>query len=296
MMFYPDISRYAPVDNWKEIKDNVGFIISKATEGVTYIDPTLPSFIKGCEENDIPYWLYAYLRRGNELAQAKFLVKFCGRAVGKNFQGYVLDIEENNREANCISALEWLKTQSEKTMVYVGWSDRSQYANLLKDRGENCAWWEARYRYDEGDPRDDGKYSEKNPPHDGVDLHQYTANGHCPGIDGNCDLNRLTGAKPLSWFTGRDAEDVKEERIILPQRCYFMVGDGYEQLKSAKPEIKKVQELCNDLINTGLKVDGKYGEKTENAVKKLQNVVGVKVDGLFGEKTLKAAEKFKEEK
>ena len=43
-------------------------------------------------------------------------------------------------------------------------------------------------------------------------LHQYTSNGYtkvagAPGIDHRIDLNRLTGVKPLSWFTGRTCKD-----------------------------------------------------------------------------------------
>ena len=40
------------------------------------------------------------------------------------------------------------------------------------------------------------------PCHSGVDLHQFTSMGSCPGISGKCDLNRLTGTKDETWFTG----------------------------------------------------------------------------------------------
>ena len=47
---------------------------------------------------------------------------------------------------------------------------------------------------------------------DKIALHQFTSNGYtkvagAPGIDHRVDLNRLTGVKPLSWFTGRTYED-----------------------------------------------------------------------------------------
>jgi lysozyme len=50
-----------------------------------------------------------------------------------------------------------------------------------------------------------GQYNAKYPSHPGVDLHQYTSNGSCPGIGGNVDLSRLTGTKSVSWFTGGKA-------------------------------------------------------------------------------------------
>lgn len=53
--------------------------------------------------------------------------------------------------------------------------------------------------------KNDGTVSAK--PKTKCDLHQYTSRGytHAPGAPGcrhRIDLNRLTGRKPLSWFTG----------------------------------------------------------------------------------------------
>lgn len=66
MSLYPDISHYHPVENWNQVKAECPFVISKATQGTGYIDETLDSFIKGCEANQISYWLYAYLNKGND--------------------------------------------------------------------------------------------------------------------------------------------------------------------------------------------------------------------------------------
>ena len=59
----PDISHYHPVNSWSKIKDSCSFLISKATQGTNYVDPTLDDFIAGCEKNKIPYWLYTYLNQ-----------------------------------------------------------------------------------------------------------------------------------------------------------------------------------------------------------------------------------------
>lgn len=198
----PDISHYNPVRDWNAVKQNTSFLISKATEGVSFIDSTLHSFIAGCESRKIPYWLYVFLKNGNELAQTKFLVNTCKNKVGKYFCGYVLDIEAGNKEASCIEALNWLKKQSKKTMIYTGWADKEKYRNLINNRGENCAWWEARYG------KNDGTYNEKYPCHEGVDLHQYTECGKCAGLYSLSDMNRLTGTKPESWFITPDLQPV----------------------------------------------------------------------------------------
>ena len=49
-----------------------------------------------------------------------------------------------------------------------------------------------------------------------IHLHQYTSNGYAkvagaPGINRRIDLNRLTGVKPLSWFTDRKYEEEAPE-------------------------------------------------------------------------------------
>lgn len=53
-MKYPDISHYHPVNNWTKAKESAAFLISKATQGTSYVDNTLESFIAGCEKNKIP--------------------------------------------------------------------------------------------------------------------------------------------------------------------------------------------------------------------------------------------------
>ena len=55
MAYYADISRYRPVKDWRLVKRNCPFLISKATEGTDYTYPTLDDFIRGCENNEIPY-------------------------------------------------------------------------------------------------------------------------------------------------------------------------------------------------------------------------------------------------
>lgn len=201
-MYYPDISHWKPVTDWNKAKTNCALLISKGTQGTSYVDPTLDSFIRGCESKGIPYWLYTFLDKGSELSQAQFLVKTCKPKVGKMFVGYVLDVEAGNAAGDVRKALDYIKTQSAKTMIYTMYSEYNRYKGIISERGSSCAWWEARYG------QNNGSYSSKYPAHDGCDLHQYTSKGSCPGITAGCDLNRLTGTKPESWF--RTAGAAKE--------------------------------------------------------------------------------------
>lgn len=197
-MVIPDISHWRPVKNWSELKKNTKFVISKATEGTNYIDSTLFYFIRGCEQNGIPYFLYAFLRPGNELGQAKYLVSVCKPKVGKYFRGYMLDVECGNSAAGVQKALRWLEQNSPRCILYTMYAQYGMYSTVISARSAKTAWMEARYG------KNNGTYSPQYPPHTGCDLHQYTSNGYAGGIGSPTDLSRLTGTKPLLWFTGTE--------------------------------------------------------------------------------------------
>ncbi len=206
MSKYPDISHHHPVGDWDKIENNCPFIITKATQGTTFVDNTMEDIVKQCEKRGIPYWLYTYLNKGDELAQAKFLVKTCEDKVGKHFVGYVLDVEAGNSASGVQKAMDYLKTLGCKMMIYTMYAQYSTYKNVIKNRPTKCAWWEARYGLN------DGVYRSNYPCHDGVDLHQFTSQGSCPGISDKIDMNRITGqGKSEKWFITpkEEKEDVK---------------------------------------------------------------------------------------
>lgn len=273
MSKYPDISHHHPINDWAAAKANCPFLISKATEGTTFVDSTLTSFIKGCENNKIPYWLYTFLRNGNEKAQAEFMVKTCKDKVGKYFVGYILDVERDNAAANVKAAMDYVNGLGYKTMVYTGYADYSKYAAILKNRPAHCAWWEARYG------KNNGIFNAAYPCHTGVDLHQYTSNGTCPGVNGRCDLNRILG-KGEAWYktplkTVQKVETAKAEVTVLEEGCK---GEA----------VKALQILLNGLgFNCG-SVDGSFGPKVLAAVKNFQKKDGLTQDGIVGANTWKA--------
>lgn len=295
MKVYPDISHHHPVTDWDALEDNCPFLISKATEGTSYVDPTLSEFIQQCERREIPYWLYTYLRKGGESAQAKYLVSTCKRQVEKYFCGYILDVEAGNSAADVRAALQYLEGLGGKVMIYTMYAQYDTYKSVIQDRSGNTAWWEARYG------ANDGTYSKKYPPHNGVDLHQYTSVGRVNGLTGNIDLNRITGSKPGSWFTtpaGKAAPKKTEKHgysgtfPALPPRGYYQMGDGITALTNYPTQIKRVQKLINWITGAGIAVDGKYGGNTVAAVKSAQRNLGITPDGKFGEKTLAAAKRY----
>lgn len=289
---YPDISHHHPVKDWDKVKENCPFIITKATQGKSFVDSTLKSIVKECEKRNIPYWVYVYLNKGDELAQARFMVDTCKGIVGKMFVGYILDAETGNTAGNVKKALDYINGLGVKTMLYTMYSDYYNYRSVILNRPKHCAWWEARYG------RNNGKYSSVYAPHNTVDFHQFTDRGSCPGIPGSIDLNRITGhGKNLEWFITPLKSDVKKEYTgtfpALPERGYYQKGDGYETLKDYPTQIKRVQKLLNWAMDGHLNIDGKYGEKTEALQKKLQDKYGLPVNGKFGDKSLKVCKSIK---
>lgn len=200
-MIICDLSHWQNITNWISLKENAGFLIFKATEGFTYLDPTFWENAKTCERLGIPYFAYVYLLSGGwESEQVKRLIATCQTLNHKMLRGLALDVEDNNDPDDVISALrvaESFASASEKrVLLYTGFAQYTKYKDVIMSRSYLTAWWEARYGIN------DGIYHSNSPCHAGVDLHQYTSRGRVSGVSGNVDMNRLTGSKPLSWFTG----------------------------------------------------------------------------------------------
>jgi GH25 family lysozyme M1 (1,4-beta-N-acetylmuramidase) len=200
---YPDISHHKTVTSWDTLLSNCEFIISKATEGDTFVDSMLKTFIKECESHKKPYFLYTFMRNGKELSGTKFMVKTCKDLVGSYFMGYCLDVETGEDKKlptvkGVQDSIDYLNSLGNKFLLYTMHAQYSTYKDVIKNRPTNCKWWEARYGLNNGTDT-----SKKYPCHAGVDLHQFTSKGTVPGVKnkGQIDLNKLTGTTPLSWFT-----------------------------------------------------------------------------------------------
>lgn len=206
MEYIPDFYHGDGITDIKEVKKHCSFVIHKATQG-TMIDSRMRARVHSFEKNRIPYWLYVFLNKGNELEQVKYMVEQTKNHVGDFFVGYVLDIERNNKPAACLEALRWMLSRGKKVMIYIMYSDFDRYSRLVQICAghSRAAVWEARYG------ANNGKYSAKYPPHKGVALHQFTDKGRCPGLAGENDLNRITGIKPKLWFTTPIKKETKKQ-------------------------------------------------------------------------------------
>ena len=248
-----DISHHHKVTDWKKLKEEVAFMPFKATQGTSFVDPDCASNIAKCEQYGIPYWLYTFLNKGNELAQAKFMVEKFKDKVGKYFMGWCLDAEYGNSPSGVQKALDYIKTQSKKTMIYTGHQYYYLYKDLLKNRGSDCAWWEPRY-------------SPKG-PHEGVDLWQYTESYKCSFVTGKIDANYLMGPKLMAGFTTpgevktKEKAEVKTVKTESEKRLAVVNWlKPYVGIKEGSTQHKKIIATFN---NSGL--CGRYKMTTRDA-------------------------------
>jgi len=72
----------------------------------------------------------------------------------------------------------------------------------------------------------------------------------------------------------------------LPSRGYFQRGDRNAQ-------VGQLQKLLSWMDLYSGEIDNAYGEKTEKAVKKLQDMIGTAKNGKFGNKCLPYCKKYK---
>lgn len=83
----------------------------------------------------------------------------------------------------------------------------------------------------------------------------------------------------------------KAEQELFLKKDYieeFFLPSGTPIMKKSNRKLTKVMELqhaLNAIFDAGLKEDGYYGELTEKAVERVQDLGGLVVDGIYGPKT-----------
>lgn len=238
-----DISHHHPVNNWDKLQKNISLLITKATEGSTFIDNYLGTIVNECEKRKIPYFLYHYLRKGNVKKQIEFYVNTVHNVKGKYFRGYCIDVEEGNSKSEVQDAVYYLdKLVKDKCLFYYMYADYDKYKNI-KFVKDNWATWEARYG------KNSTTYNSKYPCHSNVDLHQFCSVYTANWVSGGIDINRLTGRKKLDWFTGTKQE---EKQINVSHETYFK--------KCSKNETSLVDALKKNSYNSSYSYRNKIAE------------------------------------
>lgn len=241
---YLDISHHHRVKNWAELEKNCPFLITKATEGQTFVDSYFPVVVHECEKRKIPYFLYTFLRRGNVKKQINYLVDKVNKVKGSNFIGYCLDIECGNSAKEVQEAVDYLdEIWTGKKLFYYMYSDYGKYKSTIRnlDKRSWCVW-EARYG------RNTAKYNKSYPPHEIVDLHQYASGVRIPFMTGGIDVNRLTGSKSESWFCTKKKVNAGYFKKCSKEQTSIIAGlkeNGYKSNYNYRSLIAQVNNIRN---------------------------------------------------
>ena len=230
--FIPDISAYQEtIDMDKFVAGNDFAILRARVNGKT--DAKFTSWAKELNQRGFPFAVYDYLRLKSEqdaIEQADEMFATCNPFCPRI---YYLDTEQlaegitYEKEREFIRA--YVNRLRELGVTCIGqytgdYRWRTQYSSL-NDIFDTL--WIASWGKNNGSP--DGITLKSAALTDKIALHQYTSNGYtkvagAPGINHRIDLNRLTGVKPLSWFTGRT---YKDETAVAPDPAYtqYIVQD-----------------------------------------------------------------------
>lgn len=266
---YIDLSKYNRVVDWEAVSKNVEGIILRVGyrgygSGKIVLDPMFETYAKACYNYRIPFGLY-FMSQAitpiEAIEEADFALNFAekynatlpifidsedGDGTAKIVRADILN--KSDRTDICDFFCKTVSDCRHKTGVY---ASTDWFVNKLDNtRLNNYLFWVAQYG-----PKCKAKHR--------VDMWQYTSKGTVPGINGHVDCNILYG------FPNSNYKPVERN---------LRKGD-------VGPDVKVLQNALNLKYNAGLKVDGYFGQKTYDAVVKMQKSNGIKVDGIVGKQS-----------
>lgn len=276
-----DIASYqAGIDFGKVPAD---FVIIKATEGVTYVNPDCNRAFSNAKSHGKLLGLYHYASGGNAAAEADFFLKTIGNYVGQAI--LVLDWESGGNASFGKTDVTWCKTWLDRVYSKTGVRPliyMSQSVTKARDWSavaKNYGLWLAQYVVDQrnGYKQDyeHGMCGAWQYPA----IWQYTSGGYLTGWAARLDLN-VAYMDKAAWqkYAAKPAPapaPKKEEDIPVPKTI---------KIGSKGKLVKWLQIYLG-----GLTVDGKFGSKTKAALIKWQKAKGVanvgQPDGVCGPKT-----------
>lgn len=201
-----DLSSYDPKIDFDKLCSSVDFVILRARY-CTKTDKTFEERAGELVKRGMPFGVYDYatlMNHSNAKAQAEAIFKLCDQYHPRI---YYIDTEQLGTGVKYGDEYGYIETYVntlrelgvERIGHYTGdWLYKTYY-HRLQDLFDTL--WIASYGKNNGTY--DGVELASAQLTDKIDLHQYTDKGAIPGSTKRGDLSRLTGHKPLAWFTGR---------------------------------------------------------------------------------------------
>lgn len=185
-----DVSHYQGIINWKKVaKAELSFVYTKATSGITYVDPHFKHNWNGIRSTEMFRGAYHFfLATDDPQLQAENFIRTVG-ALRNHDMPPMLDVEildHSSRSAVETGALAWLQAVEEATgripIIYTGSSFGTQI--LTNPDFSKYPLWIAEYS-------DHIKSIPKPWKHAGWTIWQYSSTSKVEGITGHVDMNRF---------------------------------------------------------------------------------------------------------
>lgn len=216
-----DISRYQKDVDFKKLK--VGFVIAKATQGTSWVDPYYYKNQKGCRDNGILFGSYHFADGGDAKKEADWFVK----NVGLMQEGEILvldwEINQSNYDVWCRIFLDrCFELTGVRPLLYTNEARAKMNWSVVVEG--NYGLWVARYYLNTGYKPPLVSPSSGQWPF--WAIWQYTSRGKVDGITGYVDMNytkmNLETLKKYGY-----TEDESEDTKIYPLATWKTASRGY---------------------------------------------------------------------
>jgi len=192
-----DISKWQGKIDFDKLKPEVALVIARAGCG-SDADVRFDEYAEAMNARGIPFGVYCYSYAGTTAKARDEAQKLVSRASKYNPLFYVMDAEEAKITNAAIAAFadELRKQGAKRIGCYVA---HNHYKDYSFDKVRSL--WDFIWipRYGKNDATLDGATKPNFP----CDLWQFTSIAKIPGIDGNVDMNVVTGdGHTLEWLLG----------------------------------------------------------------------------------------------
>ena len=255
-------------------KVNADFVIIKATEGKSYVDPSCDTFFQQALSLGKKLGIYHFANNSDNTAEqeANWFINNTKGYIGKAIP--ILDWEDSGHTYDVAWAKEWLDRVAEaygcKPLIYMSESVVNSY-DWSSVANANYGLWVAKYRDNNADYNYDMSSSGNKPAVNYwkfYALWQWTSVGRLDGYNSNVDCNVFYG-DTSAWdkYIGNEVPELEENNaapVVTPPQnsssVAYTVKRGDTLSEIAKRYGTTVNEIANlnNISNTNLIYIGQY--------------------------------------
>lgn len=276
-----DVSNWQRGINVSQMQD-VEFVIAKATEGTTYVNPDCDRVYRDAKASGKKTGVYHFARQGDAIAQAKYFVDHISGYIGQSV--LVLDYESSAVDQGVGWAKDWLDAvynmTGVKPVIYMSNSvvHRYDWTEVAKNYSLWNAGYYAGYNTIYGFVDNPSLHYDLGAFSDNIALYQYTSSGRLNGWSGNLDLDifygngsdwdTLAGYTSSGDYKPSEPNHRAEDRVI-----YYTVQSG-DTLSGIAKRYNTTYRYLADLNGIGnpnliypgqvLTISGAYPSNTES--------------------------------